>query len=137
MKKFILLLILSVGILALPQKTFSQAHLGSSLETIKKMHPDNTFKPNFTTAGVKYVTTDMNLGLFAYYFNSKGLTDMCVQIPYDMKCLNAQVEIYNKKYVIVNEKSWKAYLDGGYIMKIELEYDSDNEVYSFVYTDNI
>jgi hypothetical protein len=37
-----------------------------------------------------------------------------------MTALNAQVEIYTKKYVIVSETSWKAYLEGGGIMEIDL-----------------
>jgi hypothetical protein len=50
-----------------------------------------------------------------------------------MTALNAQVENYNKKYVIVSETSWKAYLDGGSIMRINLVYDEENKTYFFTY----
>jgi len=51
-----------------------------------------------------------------------------------MTALNAQVEVYNKKYVIVSETSWKAYLEGGGIMKINLTFDEKNKLYIFYYT---
>jgi len=51
-----------------------------------------------------------------------------------MTALNAQVEIYNKKYVIISETSWKAYLEGGGLMKINLTYDKDYKIYVFSYT---
>ena len=59
---------------------------------------------------------------------------MCVQIPDNLQALNTQVEIYNKKYVIISEKSWKAYLDGGETMKIDLKYNEEYETYLFYYT---
>lgn len=52
------------------------------------------------------------------------------EIPY----LNGQVEAYNKKYVIVSDTEWKAYLEGGGILKIKLEYNDEYEIYVFYYT---
>ena len=77
----------------------------------------------------------MILGTFYYYFdNETGLTNFCMQITKDMPSLNAQVEIYNKKYVITLETSWKAYLEGGGIMKINLKYSKEYKIYVFYYS---
>lgn len=127
--------VIFIAVLLLPLLGKAQAHLGSTLTDIKAMHPDNYFKIDYTKQGQKYAQTEMPLGTFVYYFDSKtGLTDFCIQIPKNMQALNAQVEIYNKKYVILSETSWKAYLEGGGIMYIKLNYDEDYQLYSFSYT---
>jgi hypothetical protein len=115
-------------------KITAQAHLGASLADIKEIHPYNTFTTSYTDDGTKYVTTEMPLGVFAYYFDENGLSNMCVQIPSSMVNLNTQVEIYNKKYVITSKTSWTAYLEGGGMMYIKLVYSDENKLYSFIYT---
>lgn len=130
MKKLIFALILMLPLLGK-----AQAHLGSTLTDIKAMHPEKVFTVDYTNDGTKYAITDMPLGTFVYYFDAEtGLSNFCMQIPNDMTALNTQVEIYNKKYVIVSETSWKAYLEGGSIMKINLTYDEENKLYVFTYT---
>lgn len=118
----------------LPFLGSAQAHLGISLTDLKELHNDKTFKIDYTTDGVKYASADMPLGEFTYYFSKEdGLTFRCIQIPHNMTALNAQVENYNKKYVIVSETSWKAYLEGGGLMKINLVYDEEYKAYFFTY----
>lgn len=130
MKKIIFALIL-----LLPLLGKAQAHLGSSLADIKAMHPDKVFKIDYTKQGQKYASAEMYYGTFVYYFDSEtGLSNYCIQIPDNMTALNAQVEVYNKKYVIVSDTSWKAYLEGGGMMKINLIYDEENKLYYFSYT---
>ena len=130
MKKLII-----VFIAMFPLLVKAQAHLGSSLSDLKSRHPDKYFKIAYTNDGTKYATTEHLLGTFIYYFDGEtGLTFMCVQIPDNLQALNTQVEIYNKKYVIISEKSWKAYLDGGETMKIDLKYNEEYETYLFYYT---
>lgn len=122
-------------IVMLPLFVKAQAHLGSTLADIKAKHPDKEFIIEYSDDGTKYAYASMYYGTFIYYFDKEtGLSNLCLQIPDDMTALNAQVEVYNKKYVIVSETSWKAYLDGGGIMKIELIYEEDMESYVFIYT---
>ena len=112
----------------------AQAHLGSTLEELKEMHPDKTFTIDYANSGKKFASADMTYGTFSYYFNKEtGLTDFCIQIPNNITALNALVEIYNKKYVIVSETSWKAYLDGGAILYINLIYSEENKLSYFSY----
>ncbi len=126
--------ILLCVIFLLPFFGYSQAHLGISLTELKELHNDKTFKINFTDDGTKYASAEMPFGEFSYYFGKEdGLTFRCIQIPDNMTALNAQVENYNKKYVIVSETSWKAYLDGGGIMKINLVYNEEYKAYYFTF----
>jgi hypothetical protein len=112
-----------------------QAHLGSSFADLKSRYPEKKFKIEYTNTGRKYTTAEQTFGTFIYYFDDEtNLTDLCIQIPDNMTTLNAQVEAYNKKYVIVTETSWKAYLEGGGIMNITLTYDQESKVYVFYYT---
>ncbi len=130
MKKIVFLIILIIPFLG---KT--QAHLGSSLSDLKAMYPGEAFKIEYADDGTKYTSADQLLGTFVYYFDKEtNLTFLCVQIPNDLEALNTQIEIYNKKYVIISDSSWKAYLNGGGTMKINLTYDEDFETYMFYYT---
>jgi hypothetical protein len=130
MKKLIFALIVMLPILGK-----AQAHLGSTLADIKAMYPDKVFKVDYTTSGQKYASAEMYYGTFVYYFDKEtGLSNYCIQHPDNMTALNAQVEVYNKKYVIISETSWKAYLEGGGILKIKLVYDEEYKLYVFQYT---
>lgn len=121
-------------IVMLPLIGNAQAHLGSTLTEIKTFHPENEFTVKYSDDGEKYAYSDMTYGTFFYYFDKEsGLSYFCMQIPFNMTTLNGQVEAYNKKYVILSESSWKAYLEGGAIMKINLKYNEEYKVYVFYY----
>jgi hypothetical protein len=130
MKKLIFALIIMLPLIAK-----AQAHLGSTLSEIKAMHPDKVFTVKYTDDGQKYAYTDMYYGTFYYYFDKEtGLSNFSMQIPESITALNAQVESYNNKYVILSETSWKAYLEGGGLMKINLQYNKEYDLYVFYYT---
>ena len=77
----------------------------------------------------------MYFGTFVYYFDKDTkLSNICIQIVDEMPYLNGQVESYNKKYVIVSDSEWKAYLEGGNILKINLSYNEEHKFYVFKYT---
>ena len=122
-------------LILLPFMSEAQAHLGESFSGLESRYPDLTFEVETTNDGTIYTTAQQLFGTFIYYFDGEtGLTNLCVQIPDDMQALNAQVEIYNKKYVIISETSRKAYLDGGSTMEINLIYNEEYETYIFYYT---
>jgi hypothetical protein len=121
-------------ILMLPLFANAQAHLGLTVEDIKNLYPDNVFMTKYFGNGQKYINTNMQYGEFYYFFDKKtGLSEVCFQAPHNMMTLKSQIEIYNKRYVIVSETSWKAYLEGGIVMKINLEYSNNIKEYRFVY----
>ena len=86
-------------IVMLPLFGKAQAHLGSTVADIKSLHPDKVFTTKYSNDGTKYIYTGMPFGTFYYYFDKEtGLSNLCLQIPDNMTSLNAQVEIYNKKW---------------------------------------
>lgn len=122
-------------IVFLPILSNAQAHLGSTEKEIRNLHSDKTFEVGYTDDGEKYISAFMYYGTFSYFFDKEtGLSNFCMQVVTEMPYLNGQVEAYNKKYVIVSDSEWKAYLEGGAILKIKLTYDEEYEVYVFVYT---
>jgi hypothetical protein len=130
MKKLIFILIL-----VLPFLGKAQAHLGVTLASIKELYPDKKFKVwSYNGDSSRCASTDMSYGNFTYYFGNDGLSFMCTLVPKSLTALNAQVENYNKKYVILSETSWKAYLEQGEIMKINLEYMKEQKENVFFYT---
>lgn len=124
-----------VFVILAPLFVKAQAHLGATVSQVKSNHPDKTFESSYLKDGVRCLYTEMDLGTFYYYFDKMtGLSNICIQVPKNMAALNAQVEIYNKKYVILSETKWKAYLDEGGIINIRLEYSEDLKSYIFIYT---
>lgn len=122
-------------ILLLPLFGKAQAHLGATLAQLRAYETDNVFTIDYSSKGQKFVKTDFVYGTFYYYFdNETGLTNFCFQLPKNMAALNAQVESYNKKYVILSENSWRAYLEKDGKMTINLIYDKEYDVYSFIYS---
>jgi hypothetical protein len=112
---------------------FAQAHLGETIYGLNHRYPNEELKLEYMTDGVPYTTISHEMGMYFYFFNSNMKTKSCMQIPHSIQDLNAQVEIYNSKYVILSENKWKAYLEGGGIMNITLHYDEDLETYLFLY----
>jgi hypothetical protein len=133
MKNFLIILIAITTLFPFIAK--SQANLGTTLSEIKADNPGKTFTTDVTKEGTKYAYADMQLGVFYYYFdNTTNLSYLCLQVPYNLKSLNTQVELYNKNYVTISENSWKAYLEGGGTLKINLEYHEKQKIYIFYYS---
>lgn len=129
MKKICFLIIILV-----PLIVKSQALLGFTIKEIKANFPNNDFEMVKTDDGAVIYKTEFNHGSFFYLFDKKTLTtDMCVLYPNNTTNLNALVELYNKEYVIISESSWKAYLENGVIMKVDLFYDKEDKIYYFTY----
>jgi hypothetical protein len=131
----ILKIILLLLIVTLPKLSNAQAYLGSTEKEIRDLHSDNTFKVGYTDDGEKYISSFMYFGTFIYYFDKETkLSNFCMQIVDEMPYLNGQVEAYNKNYVIVSDSEWKAYLEGGNVVKINLSYNEEHKFYVFKYT---
>lgn len=130
MKKLLFLLIAFI-----PLFSIGQVHLGANMANIKAMYPNNTFKTESTVDSITFISTKMQYGTFFYYFDKvTGLSNTCIQIPNNMKDLNTQVEIYNREYVEISDISWKAYIEGGRILKILLSYETKINKYVFSYS---
>jgi hypothetical protein len=129
-KKILFLIIILVPILS-----NAQAHLGSTEKEIRDLHSDKTFEIGYNNDGEKYISSFMYFGTFIYYFDKDTkLSNYCIQIVDKINYLNGQVEAYNKKYVIISDSEWKAYLEGGNILKIKLTYNEEHNFYIFNYS---
>jgi len=112
----------------------SQALLGFSIEDIKANFSENSFEKIISDNGRLMYRTEFEHGDFIYVFDKETLlSNTCMLFPNNLANLNALVELYNKEYVVVSDSSWKAYLDNGTIMKVELIFDTKNKIYFFVY----
>lgn len=115
---------------------YAQAHLGATEKEIREFHDDKTFETGYSDNGEKYISTFMNYGTFFYYFDKEtGYSNFCMQVIDELPYLNGQVEAYNKKYVIISDTEWKAYLEKGGILNIRLDYNEEHKVYVFYYSD--
>ena len=129
MKKICFLIIILV-----PLVVKSQALLGFSIEDIKANFSENSFEKIISDNGRLMYRTEFEHGDFIYVFDKETLlSNTCMLFPNNLANLNALVELYNKEYVVVSDSSWKAYLDNGTIMKVELIFDTKNKIYFFVY----
>ena len=129
MKRLLFLLFVFLPILG-----NTQAHLGATEKEIRDLHSDKIFEVDYTDDGEKYISAFMIYGTFYYYFDKEtGLSNNCMQIVDEMVYLNGQVEVYNNKYVVVSDTEWKAYLEGGGVLKINLSYNEEHKVYVFYY----
>jgi hypothetical protein len=128
MKKLLIILLLFVVV----NKSKAQAHIGITLDGLKKFHPDKEFSLQYLPSGMAVASADFPYGTFLYYFNQYGYVYFCAQVPYNSTCVNTQVEIYNGKYTIKSPTDWVAYLDGGIIV-IKLKFDIEFQRYVFLY----
>lgn len=127
MKKLIVLLLM------LPLLGRAQAHIGLTDSQIRAEHSSITFTQGSTEEGVPFIISDLELGEFYYYFDINGYCDFVIQVPYTMKSVNGITELYNKKYVIINDREWKAYLDDGSIIYVLLQYNVNLKSWIFAY----
>jgi len=114
----------------------AQAHIGHTEQEIYNFHKEIKFDKGKTDDGINYLMGKMPLGTFIYYFDQEGYTNFNLQVPYNSKCVNQQIAIYNEKYVPDGPRSWKAYLDSGYVMNITLFWDEELLKFIFKYEGN-
>jgi hypothetical protein len=133
MKKPILLLITIFGIFT---NLAAQARLGSTSSAIQTEFSASEYKleSGITDDSVLYIAIEMPRSTVIYYFNKTLICFMTLIFPDDQGALNYYVEQYNKSYVIISAKQWRAYLEEG-IADIDLIYAEDG-VYYFVWTDH-
>lgn len=128
MKRILTFILLQTSIFS-----YSQAHIGVTYEELERLVDYKPMKTGYLQPGYWYAECDHQYGRFVYCFNNEGVTVGVFMIPWNQGAVNAQAEIYNQRYTIISETSWKAYLSGGGIMSINLKYDEDYGQYIFTY----
>jgi hypothetical protein len=128
MKKYLFIILISF---IFSKNVFSQARLGYTEQQIENIFSEKNFHTGYADDGTKYIYTEFNLCIAAYYFNSYGISDMVILIPKTQGNLNALVERYNSQYVIISQNQWKAYLKNGGIITIYLFYNDNGPYFVF------
>jgi hypothetical protein len=108
-----------------------QARIGKSKESLTDEFQE--YKPKFdiSTDGKPYMHFEMKYSIVFHYFNEDEICTMSVILPKEEGMLNYLVELYNKSYVIVDDRNWKMYAENGAIATIQLV--SENETSFFVW----
>jgi hypothetical protein len=105
--------------------SIAQARLGHTrtdiFETFKEYNPTFEIKED----GSRLIHFKMDRALVFQYLNENDICNMSVIVPIDQGDLNFFVEMYNRQYVIVDERNWKMYAENGEIASIELVHHDD------------
>lgn len=114
----------------------AQISIGSTIEELRVKFPNMSFDLKTSPSGVLTAWSGYGENVLIYLFDKNKEVYKVHEIikAENTSFLNGQVNAYNKKYVIVSDKSWKAYLPNGKIMKIVLEYDKTVNQHIFTYT---
>jgi len=129
-------IILFFAILGIGVSLFAQARLGSTSAAIRSEFAASEYhlKSGYLEDGTLYITIEVARASVIYYFNKNLFCIMTLIAPDDQGALNYYVELYNKTYVVISAKQWRAYLEEG-IADIELVYPDGGGFY-FIWTDH-
>lgn len=91
---------------------YSQSRLGSSFYDIysefKHLYPETSTNDD----GEMYMIVRQEKFSTFHYFNTDRTSIKTIIYPHNDGILNGIVELYNKNYVIVNNRAWKMYANG-------------------------
>ena len=110
MKKLTLFLLMLI-----PMKGISQAKIGYNPSELRAEFPSANW--TYSKWG-EYGNQNMVMSwsseniLTNYFFNEDNITIICTIVPLNQSTLQAVVEIYNKRYVIIDSNTWRFYSDG-------------------------
>jgi len=127
--------LLSIALLAILITGTSQARLGYSEKEIRKElygvelevsnSDDETYTLGFESA----------YGAFFYIMDTNTkICEFCMYVMNSQGSVNAMVESFNGKYVILSDTEWRAYTDAGGMVDIALQYNYEHGLYAFIYT---
>lgn len=111
----------------------AQARLGSTSKEIRSEFSakEHGLKSGNFCDGTFYIQITTNLATVIYYFDKSMICCMTLIAPDDIGALNYYVELYNKSYVIISSRKWRAYLENG-IADIDLVYPEDGGYYFYL-----
>lgn len=106
--------------------------LGFTPSKVRERNPDVDWKydkwgPKEDLLSMSYTSSDKTF-VVAYLFADNNLSVYTSIIPLTQGMLQGMIEIYNKRYVIVDERHWKFYSPDG-IMNCSLEQTEQKAFY--------
>jgi len=111
---------------------YSQPLFGYTPEDIKNKYPNvtweyNAWGTNNELVSIFYTEKDVSV----HYFFDKNKESIFTAIyVFNQNTLQALIEIYNKKYVIVDNYNWKFYNQGS-LFECNLSQNKSNDYYFF------
>lgn len=111
----------------------AQARLGSTQQEIKREFWEAKYKysRDVTDDGIPFSTITTNFSVVIYYFDQDGICTLTLILPDNQAYLNAYVENYNDRYVVVSNTEWKMYSKYG-VCKIKLHFGEDAYYFSWM-----
>ncbi len=92
---------------------FSQSRLGYTEYEIRKDFSKEYFYTGKTEQGAKYIYFKDERIISMYFFDSKGVCNLCSATPLNSGTLNYMVEIFNKQYVVIDGVVYAHYFTSG------------------------
>lgn len=133
MKKYFLIAALTIFF----NKLNAQANfVGATKELINQEFKENKIINTYSEKDSVNITIAIcEFYDIAFYFYKRALN--CYQVvltPKDNNTLNELVAVYNKNYVSINSKQWKAYMNSGRVIDIKLIHYNESDANHFVCT---
>jgi hypothetical protein len=125
-------LLLILSLIFAPFLSSGQSRIGYTEYQIREDFSTETFYYGYTDEKIKYIYFNDERILSMYFFNKDGICVLCSASPLNVGTLNYMVELYNKQYVIIDDKNWKSYTKNGGIIYISLV--EVNGVLTFMYS---
>lgn len=123
--------ILFALIFGLSCSAFSQAMIGYNMSEVRDNFPGVKWEYGHWDENDKLqsMTFDDESMVVIYYFNSSYVCFSTAIVPKTQGVLQAIIERYNTRYVIIDDTHWKFYTNGG-VLKCSLE-QTDKGLYFF------
>ena len=104
----------------------SQVRMGyTSYEINKEFSGTYEIKSNYDSKGYLFYTIDFEHSNIFYFFGKNDKCTSCIILPSSQARVNGLSEEYNKKYTVITDSQWRAYLSGGAICNVYLKHDKD------------
>ena len=115
--------------------TFSQSRLNYSADEIRQEFSSSQYnlKSSYDKDGNYFISILTGNSTIYYYFNANKICKLTFIVPDNQGALNAYVETYNNRYVIISPTQWKMYTNNG-VAEVKLVYNV-NGGYYFMWND--
>ena len=110
--------------------TFSQSRINYSANEIRQEFQESQYnlKSGYDKNGNYYISIITGNSTVFYYFDPDKICKATFIVPDNQGALNAYVELYNTRYVIVSPTHWKMYNNNG-VSEVNLIYPTGGGYY--------
>lgn len=132
LSKLLKTILFALSLTLIVSASYGQAMLGFTPSKVRERNPDVDWKydkwgPNEDLLSMSFTSSDGTF-VVAYLFSDSNISVYTSVIPLTQGSLQAIIENYNKRYVVIDERHWKFYSPDG-IFKCSLEQTEHREFY--------